>query len=85
MLALTVVFLLAFSPPEGVFGQLIVNVKNQGGDILRETIDSNVTADTITLDFQQADGTLVTQFIDFKNVILSLDYRQFVQYNYNNT
>ena len=51
--------------------QLVVNVKNLGGDILKETIDSNTTADTIVLDFQQADGTLITQFIDFKNVIFT--------------
>lgn len=41
----------------------------QGGDILLETISSNVTEDVITLEFQCSDGTLVTQLIDFKNVI----------------
>lgn len=43
----------------------------QGGDILLETISSNVTEDLITLEFQRSDGTLVTQLIDFKNVIIS--------------
>lgn len=42
----------------------------QGGDILLETISSNVTEDLITLEFQRSDGTLVTQLIDFKNVIV---------------
>lgn len=41
---------------------------SQGGDILLETISSNVTEDVITLEFQCSDGTLVTQLIDFKNV-----------------
>jgi len=41
----------------------------QGGDILLETISSNITEDLITLEFQRSDGTLVTQLIDFKNVI----------------
>ncbi|KAK2581890.1 hypothetical protein KPH14_002350 [Odynerus spinipes] len=48
---------------------LLINVKNQGGDILLETISSNVTEDVITLEFQRSDGTLVTQLIDFKNAI----------------
>lgn len=48
---------------------LLINVKNQGGDILLETISSNVTEDLITLEFQRSDGTLVTQLIDFKNEV----------------
>ncbi|XP_047370316.1 out at first protein [Vespa velutina] len=48
---------------------LLINVKNQGGDILLETISSNVTEDVITLEFQRSDGTLVTQLIDFKNEV----------------
>ena len=49
-------------------GQLVVNVKNKGGEVLQETIQSNTSLDTIRLDFQEYDGTLITQFIDFKNV-----------------
>ncbi|XP_066589734.1 out at first protein [Prorops nasuta] len=48
---------------------LLINVKNQGGDILLETISSNVTEDLITLEFQRSDGTLVTQLIDFRNEV----------------
>ena len=48
--------------------QLIINVKNQGGDIVQESISSNITDDTITLEFQRPEGTLITQFIDFKSV-----------------
>ncbi|XP_024936882.1 out at first protein isoform X2 [Cephus cinctus] len=40
-----------------------------GGDILLETISSNVTEDMITLEFQRSDGTLVTQLIDFRNEV----------------
>uniref|UniRef100_A0AAR5QD80 Out at first protein n=1 Tax=Dendroctonus ponderosae TaxID=77166 RepID=A0AAR5QD80_DENPD len=50
-------------------GQLIINVKNQGGDIVQETIYANATDDTITLEFQRSDGTLVTQLIDFRNEV----------------
>lgn len=48
--------------------QLVINVKNQGGDIVQESITSNITDDTITLEFQRPEGTLITQFVDFKSV-----------------
>ncbi|XP_076053004.1 BRICHOS-like domain-containing protein out at first [Oratosquilla oratoria] len=46
-------------------GQLVVNVKNQG-EVLKETIMSNVSDDSVTLLYPQTDGTLITQLIDFK-------------------
>ncbi|XP_044749174.1 out at first protein [Coccinella septempunctata] len=49
--------------------QLIINVKNQGGDVVQENISANVTDDTVTLEFQRSDGTLVTQLIDFRNEV----------------
>lgn len=49
--------------------QLIINVKNQGGDVVQENIFANVTDDTVTLEFQRSDGTLVTQVIDFRNEV----------------
>ncbi|XP_067130570.1 out at first protein [Centruroides vittatus] len=49
-----------------VTSQLVINVKNQGGDVLQETIQSNTTEETIILEFQKPEGTFVTQFIDFK-------------------
>lgn len=52
-----------------IWGQLIINVKNLGGDILQETIIANTTTDTVTLEFQRPDGTLVTIFIDFKSEV----------------
>ncbi|XP_066901012.1 out at first protein [Halyomorpha halys] len=45
--------------------QLLINVKNQGGDVLQETITANTSEDTVTLEFQGSDGTLITQLIDF--------------------
>lgn len=50
------------------FGQLVVNVKNKGGDVERENIESNTTADTVKLEYLSKDATLVTYFIDFKAV-----------------
>lgn len=46
--------------------QLVVNVKNKGGDVDKQSIEANTTADTVRLDFLSKDGTLVTQFIDYK-------------------
>jgi len=50
-------------------GELVVNVKNQGAEVYQETIQANTNEDTIELDFQQTDGSIVTQFMDFKNEI----------------
>ncbi|CAH1797438.1 unnamed protein product [Owenia fusiformis] len=47
--------------------QLVVNVKNKGGEIVIENINANVTDDTIILEFQKSDGTYICQFIDFKS------------------
>ena len=55
---------------EPVSSQLVVNVKNKGGDILQETIEANVTQDTVLLQLRNFDGTIVSQFIDFRNVSL---------------
>ena len=48
--------------------QLVVNVRNNGGDVYRETIEANTTQDSISLDFRKSDGTLITHFIDGRNV-----------------
>jgi hypothetical protein len=53
-------------------GQLVVNVKNKGGDVIQEIIDSNITSDIVTVNFRRGDGTQVTQLIDFVNVGISL-------------
>lgn len=50
-----------------ICSQLVVNVRNKGGEIYKETIEANTTHDTVTLDFKLTDGTLVTQFIDARN------------------
>ena len=55
----------------GVSCQLVVNVKDEGGDVLVESIHANTSSDTLTLEFQNTDGTLITQFIDFKSVRIS--------------
>ncbi|CAH1161722.1 unnamed protein product [Phyllotreta striolata] len=49
--------------------QLVINVRNQGGDVVQENISANITDDTVTLEFQRSDGTLVTQLIDFRNEV----------------
>lgn len=69
VIAFTVIYHLAYLRNCGC--QLVINVKNQGGDIVQESISSNTSDDTITLEFQRPEGTLITQFIDFKSVILN--------------
>ncbi|RZF44492.1 hypothetical protein LSTR_LSTR002265 [Laodelphax striatellus] len=49
--------------------QLLINVKNQGGDVVQETISSNVSEDSVTLEFQRSDGTLITQLVDFTHEV----------------
>ncbi|XP_011201754.2 out at first protein [Bactrocera dorsalis] len=49
--------------------QLLINVQNQGGEVIQESITSNVSEDIITLEFQKTDGTLITQVIDFRNEV----------------
>ena len=50
------------------YSQLVVNVKNKGGDLIQETIQANTKENTINLDFQKLDGTLLKMLIDFKSV-----------------
>ena len=40
----------------------------QGGEVVQETITSNIHDDIIMLEFQRTDGTLITQLIDFRSV-----------------
>ncbi|XP_033151331.1 out at first protein [Drosophila mauritiana] len=49
--------------------QLLINVQNQGGEVIQESITSNIAEDLITLEFQKTDGTLITQVIDFRNEV----------------
>ncbi|XP_076110173.1 out at first protein-like [Mytilus galloprovincialis] len=46
--------------------QLVVNVKDGGGDVTVESFLGNTTSDIVQLQFLNKDGTHVTQFIDFK-------------------
>ena len=50
--------------------QLVVNVKDGGGDVTVESFHGNTTSDIVQLQFLNKDGTHVTQFIDFKSVSL---------------
>lgn len=49
--------------------QLLINVKNQGGDVMLENITANVSEDTITLEFMRLDGIYVSQLVDFTNEV----------------
>ncbi|XP_055296516.1 out at first protein [Sitodiplosis mosellana] len=49
--------------------ELLINVQNQGGEVIQETITSNLDDDSIILEFQRTDGTLITQLLDFRNDI----------------
>lgn len=60
---------LAVVLPVYCLSQLVVNVKNKGGDIVKEIITGNTTSDVVELQFQNTDGTIINQFIDFKSVM----------------
>ncbi|XP_035677153.1 out at first protein-like [Branchiostoma floridae] len=65
---LLVVLLLWVSAGGGT-AQLVVNVRNRGGDVTQESIMADTDQDIITLEFQKSDGTLVTMVIDFKSEV----------------
>ncbi|XP_054760052.2 out at first protein-like isoform X1 [Lytechinus pictus] len=52
-----------------VMCQLVINVKNDGGDLVQESINADVKRDVIYLQFQKLDGTLVKMVIDFKSEV----------------
>lgn len=49
--------------------QLVVNVKNAGGDLIQETILADTTQDIISMDFQKLDGTLIKIILDFRSEV----------------
>ncbi|XP_072048933.1 out at first protein homolog [Amphiura filiformis] len=49
--------------------QLVVNVKNKGGDLIQESIQADTKDNLITLEFQKLDGTLLKMLIDFKSEV----------------
>ena len=49
--------------------QLVVNVRNSGGEVVQEIIGANTTEETVKLEFQRPDGSLITQLIDFASEI----------------
>jgi len=49
--------------------QLVVNVRNSGGEIIQEAISANTTEETVKLEFRKPDGTLITQFIDYASEV----------------
>ena len=67
----SVVFLLLSFCCSITLCQLVVNVKNKGEEVIVESIHANTTSDTVTLEYLNTDGTLVTLFIDFKSVSIS--------------
>ena len=53
-----------------VSSQLVINVKNKGGDLIQETLTGEPDKNTISLEFQKLDGTYLKMRIDFKSVRL---------------
>ncbi|XP_038065124.1 out at first protein-like [Patiria miniata] len=49
--------------------QLVINVKNKGGDLIQESLHGNPAENTISLKFQKLDGTLLSMLIDFKSEV----------------
>ncbi|XP_071843744.1 out at first protein-like isoform X2 [Apostichopus japonicus] len=49
--------------------QLVVNVKNAGGDLIQETIQADIAQDIIHMEFQKLDGTLIKIILDFRSEV----------------
>ncbi|XP_013192754.1 out at first protein [Amyelois transitella] len=64
---INIFFLYFFIEPTRL--QLLINVKNQGGDVMQENITANVSEDTVTLEFLRLDGVYVSQLVDFTNEV----------------
>ena len=45
-----------------------INVRNDGGEVFREVITTNILHDFIRLDFEETDGSQIRLVLDFKNV-----------------
>ncbi|XP_033641286.1 out at first protein-like [Asterias rubens] len=52
-----------------VSSQLVINVKNKGGDLIQETLTGEPDKNTISLEFQKLDGTYLKMRIDFKSEV----------------
>ena len=59
----TVIFILKWAQT-----QLVVNLKNNGGQIFTETIYSNASEDFVNIEYQTSDGSAVSHLIDYRNV-----------------
>ena len=59
------IFILFFAFIHDFDAQLVVNVRNTGGEVIQEVIAANTTEETVKLEFQRPDGSLITQLIDF--------------------
>lgn len=61
----------AFPALESVHQSILIHLTSglfQGGELIEETLNGNVTEDFTTLDFIKPDGTIITHVVDFKNV-----------------
>ncbi|XP_047019690.1 out at first protein [Helicoverpa zea] len=67
LIILKVILLYMLATPTNL--QLLINVRNQGGDVMQENITANVSEDTITLEFMRLDGVFVSQLVDFTNEV----------------
>lgn len=47
---------------------LLINIKNDGGEVYQEVFSANSTQDTIEMQFKYTDGSHFTHLIDFKSV-----------------
>lgn len=69
LVKLLIAFLYIIQLLQEAKAQLLINVQNQGGELMQETITSNVIDDIITLEYQKSDGTLITWLINFRNEV----------------
>lgn len=57
-----------------VESQLVVNIRNKGGEVFQERISSNLTEDVIEVEYTNTDGSVITQLIDYAHVCMLRQY-----------
>lgn len=73
---LVVGYLLAAAARPVVDAQLIINLKNRGGEVYQQAISTK--ENFIEVEYQSTDGNLVNQIIDFENVSTSNLFRSLI-------
>lgn len=68
---IAILSLVTFPISPAVGQNLIINLRNHGGQVIRQKITANTSDDIIELEYRDTDGTIVQQLLDFKSVSIA--------------